>query len=277
MRLTSEQTMKLKKIELDILKNFILVCKQLNLKYYIIAGTLIGAVRHKGFIPWDDDIDVAMPRKDYEKFINEGQALLPKNLFIQTNKTDPEFAFNMAKIRDSNTTFLEESSQNCYINSGVFLDIFVLDNFPNSKLKQKWILFKDKVYLIAIGRVFFRKKISKSLKIKQIISRLFFKSPYKALIKRENFIKSFAKEGLVHNFSSNYHEKEIVPWKWYGDGVLIEFEGLKVNAPTEYNLLLKHIYGDYMKLPPEEKRVSHHAIDVIDLENSYTKYIVKKK
>ena len=85
MELTPEKTTKLKEIELEIFKEFISVCQQLNLKYYIIAGTLIGAIRHKGFIPWDDDIDVAMPREDYEIFISKGQALLPDNLFIQTH------------------------------------------------------------------------------------------------------------------------------------------------------------------------------------------------
>ena len=273
MELTPEKTTKLKEIELEIFKEFISVCQQLNLKYYIIAGTLIGAIRHKGFIPWDDDIDVAMPREDYEIFISKGQALLPDNLFIQTHDTDPEYAFNMAKIRNSDTTFLEESSRNCHINSGVFIDIFVLDNFPSGSLRRKWILFKDKVYKTAIGRVFYRKSISTGLRIRQAITKLIFPSSYDALERRERYIRSYAKGELAQNFGSNYINKEIVPWKWYGKGVEVSFEGLIVNAPSEYHLLLTHIYGDYMQLPPEEKRVSHHPTDIIDLENPYTKYI----
>ena len=273
MELLSETVSKLKNIEIDILKEFTLVCDKLELKYYIIAGTLIGAIRHDGFIPWDDDIDVAMPREDYEKFILQGQDLLPSHLFIQTNKTDPEFAFNYAKIRNSNTTFMEEGNRNCRINSGVFIDIFVLDDFPKSSFRRKYIMIKDKVYLTAIGRVFYRKNISRGLKLRQAITKMLFKSPYDALNRREKYISSFKKSGIVHNFSSIYCEKEIVPWQWYGEGVLVDFEGLKVNAPTEYDLLLRHIYGDYMKLPPEEKRVSHHTTDVIDLDNSYKNYI----
>ena len=273
MELSPQITAKLKQAEIEIFKEFISVCEQLNLKYYIIAGTLIGAVRHQGFIPWDDDIDVAMPRKDYEAFLAQGHKLLPANLFVQTHETDPEFAFNMAKIRDSNTTFLEQSNRNCHINSGIFLDIFVLDNFPTGKLARKWVMFRDKFYLTAIGRVFYREKISKGLKLRQAITKLFFVSPYQALKKREKVIRSFKKGELFHNFSSNYHEKEIVPRSWYGEGVVLTFEGLMVNAPTEYHKLLTHIYGDYMQLPPVEKRVSHHATDIIDLENPYTTYI----
>ncbi len=273
MVLLPENIAKLKNTEIDLLKEFISVCNQLNLKYYIIAGTLIGAIRHGGFIPWDDDIDVAMPREDYEKFIAQGQELLPPHLFIQTNETDPEYAFNYAKIRNSNTTFIEESNRNLHINSGVFLDIFVLDHFPKGTIRRKYIMFKDKVYLTAIGRIFYRKSISRGLKLRQKITKLLFASPYDALNKREKFIRSFKESGLLHNFCSNYQEKEIVPAQWYGEGVLVDFEGIKVNAPTQYDLLLKHIYGDYMKLPPEEKRVSHHTTDVIDLDNSYKNYI----
>ena len=273
MELTQEKTAQLKKTEVEIFKEFISVCEKLNLKYYIIAGTLIGAVRHQGFIPWDDDIDVAMPRADFEKLLKEGQSLLPAHLFLQTNDTDPEYALNMAKIRDENTTFMEETNRNCRIHAGVFLDIFVLDDFPEGKLRRKWIMFKDKIYLTAIGRVFYRKSISKGLKLRQAVARLLCGSPYRALKKRERFIRSFSKGNLVHNFCSNYHEKEIVPWEWYGEGVGLSFEGLTVKAPAEYHQLLSHIYGDYMQLPPVEKRVAHHATDVIDLENPYTKYM----
>ena len=273
MDLSEKELLKLKEMEMDIFKSFISVCHRLGLKYYIIAGTLIGAVRHKGFIPWDDDIDVAMPREDYEIFVSEGQHYLPGHLFIQTNKTDPEFAFNMAKIRNSNTTFLEESERNCKINSGIFIDIFVLDNFPENIILQKMAIIIDKVLLTAIGRVFFRKEISKTLVARQKIIGLVFPSPYTAVKLRERFVKSFSQSALTQNFSSNYGEKEIVPWEWYGKGVELEFEGIKVIAPTKYELLLKKIYGDYLKLPPVEKRVSNHGTDIIDLDNGYLSYM----
>ena len=103
----------LKRVELDILARFIQVCQQLDLRYYILQGTLLGAVRHQGFIPWDDDIDVGMPRADYEIFLREGQKLLGEPYFVQTFLTDPPFTANFAKIRNSNTTFVETSLRVC--------------------------------------------------------------------------------------------------------------------------------------------------------------------
>ena len=133
---TPEQK-RLKEIELAIFRAFIDVCDKLNLKYYLLAGTLLGAVRHQGFIPWDDDIDVGMPREDYEIFVEKGQALLPKEYFIQTFKTDPDYAANFAKIRNCGTTFLETSVRNCNINHGVFIDVFPLHVYSADKTAQK--------------------------------------------------------------------------------------------------------------------------------------------
>ena len=121
---------KLKGIELQLLDAFVSACEQLNIDYYILAGTLIGAVRHKGFIPWDDDIDIGMFRKDYDIFLEEGQKLLPKDVFLQTFITDKEYPTYFAKLRKSNTTFIEKSVSKLKMNHGVYLDIFPLDYFP---------------------------------------------------------------------------------------------------------------------------------------------------
>jgi len=273
MGLSIEQIMKLKLMEVDILRQFISICNKLGLKYYIIAGTLIGAVRHCGFIPWDDDIDVAMPREDFDRFVHEGQKYLSKELFIQTHVTDPKYALNIAKIRNSKTTFLEKSSRNCQINSGIFIDIFPLDNYPPNGIRAMYAKIQNKVYLTAIGRVFFREKRTLKLKINQLLSKLIYSSPYKALQKREQFIRSFPNNGLAINYCSLYGEKEIVPWEWYGDGTDVQFEGLTVKAPLKYDLLLRQIYGDYMKLPPVDRRVSNHDTDIIDLDKPYTYYL----
>ena len=118
---------RLKAIELDILKAFIDVCKKNSLNYYLLGGSCLGAVRHHGIIPWDDDIDVGLLRADYNKFMEVGQKYLPEHYFLQNYRTDPEYYVNFAKIRDSRTTFIESSLKNLHINHGVYIDVFPLD------------------------------------------------------------------------------------------------------------------------------------------------------
>lgn len=137
------------------------MCDKLKLKYFVIGGTLIGAIRHNGFIPWDNDIDIAMPREDYEKFIKLGQKHLKKNLFIQTYKTDPNYLQNYTKIRDSNTTFIESNVKKHNINHGIFIDIFPLDTlYKFNKIKLKLLNYQiTKQYSIPEKRSFKNKLI----------------------------------------------------------------------------------------------------------------------
>lgn len=127
----------LQKKEFELLKYFIDICGKLNLRYYLVCGSALGAAKYKGFIPWDDDIDVAMPRDDYEVFLEKGSAFLPSYLFIQNYRTDPEFPMMMTKLRNSNTTFIEEMLKNIKMNHGVYIDIFPLDGYPKNKKEQK--------------------------------------------------------------------------------------------------------------------------------------------
>ena len=136
---SQEQLQKMQEVEIDLFKAFIEVCQKLQLKYYLLGGTLLGAVRHKGFIPWDDDIDVGMPRKDYEIFIQKAQDLLPEHYFVQTLYSEPTIPYNFCKIRNSNTTFVEYSIKKLNINHGVYIDVFPLDGYPNDKKEQKKI------------------------------------------------------------------------------------------------------------------------------------------
>ena len=273
MKLSTDQIQKLRDIEVDILKHFIDVCKKMDLKYYVIAGTLIGAVRHKGFIPWDDDIDVAMPRRDFDIFTKEAYKYLPKYLFVQTHFTDKEFPFNFAKIRNSNTTFIERSCHRLNINLGVFIDVFPLDHFLNDECFKKKTFKKIKIYKTAIGRVFFREHKSLKLRFNQFFSFFLFPNPYSALKAMDKFVTKIPKSDYCNNYSSNYGLKEACLWSWFGDGVDIEFEGIIVKAPKEYHLYLTQIYGDYMVLPPVEKRAPCHQTDLIDLNNSYITYL----
>lgn len=277
MRITDEQINQIKEIEIEIFKSFILVCEQLKLKYYILDGTLLGAVRHKGFIPWDDDIDVGMPRKDYEVFIKEGQALLPKEYFIQTFYSDPQYLANYAKIRNSNTTFIETSVRNRNINHGVFIDIFPLDYCPDSFRKRTKEKKLRMLQTVRISREFYLPKRKKTLKsfIITMAAYLFYPTAKQALIARERMYKTTNKGELLASYGGAWGEKEIVPAQWYAEGCDLEFEGIAVKGPKEYDKWLTQVYGDYMTPPPVEEQMSHHYIDFLDTEKSFKEYIDK--
>ena len=269
----------LKSIETEMLKEFIFVCDKLNLKYYVIAGTLLGTVRHKGFIPWDDDIDVAMPRKDYELFLKEGQKYLSENLFIQCIYTEKSAPFGFTKIRNSNTTFIESSVRKFKINHGVFIDVFPLDYYPENKKEKVKLERKKSLLKQIIGKKYTIRNRTFMQKIKHFIRNVIFSFiPYrKAVDKLHILYKSFPESNLWINHSGIYGEREIMPKDWYGEGEKLMFEGIEVTVPTNYTGWLTRVYGDYMQLPPEEKRIAHHFNEVTDLKKSYKYYTVNCK
>lgn len=281
--ISNELLAQLKQIELDILKQFIKICQQLNLNYYVIGGTLLGAVRHKGFIPWDDDIDVGMLRKDYEVFVEQAQKLLPSPYFLQTYQTDAQYPHNFAKIRNSSTTFIEKSVSHKSINHGVYIDVFPLDYYPSGYLASKWFDFKFKTLHARIRSEFiltdkelpFYRRFVNWVCMK--LAKLIYPDVRIALAKREKLMKSLSSSLLVANLCGAWGKKEIVPAEWYGPGTLVEFEELSYRAPVAYDKWLRQVYGNYMQLPPEEKRKAHHYTDIIDLEHSYTDYIQERE
>lgn len=273
---TEAQLAQLKKAELDILRTFVEVCEKLNLRYYLLGGTLLGAVRHQGFIPWDDDIDVGMLREDYEIFLDKAQALLPEHLFLQTIFTDPDYRMCFAKIRNSNTTFVETVADTLHINHGVFIDIFPLDHYPQEERAQKKLAWRKKLYTRRALCGMNLGKTGAKHRSKEALLELAYPSLDGVLRKREGMYKSIPPSGLIANHGGAWGKKEIVPASWYGEGTKLMFEGLQVSGPAEYDKWLTQVYGDYMQLPPVEKRVGHHYTDVIDLTKPYTEYMEKK-
>lgn len=267
-------TRELKKIELDTFIRFQQVCQALGLRYYIIGGTLLGAVRHKGFIPWDDDIDVGMPREDYEIFLREGQKHLEEPYFLQTFRTDPGFTANFAKIRNSNTTFVETSLRGRKMNHGVYIDIFPLDFYPDDPRVERKLRRKNWFLSGRIAATFYCSgKLPLKSRIKHLVCTVLHPSVEKSLQEREDLFRSVTAGTRIANHCGAWGNREIVPAQWYREGCELEFEGLKVRAPKDYHNWLTRVYGDYMQLPPPEKRKGHHYCDVIDLTRPYTEYI----
>ena len=274
-----KQLEKLKACELEMLKAFADVCEKLQLKYFVIGGTLLGAVQHEGFIPWDDDIDVGMPRADYERFIAEGQKYLPEWYFVQTMHSDPEWPANFAKIRDCRTTFIEKSVRHLNVNHGAYIDIFPLDFYPENRSKQIRFDFANRLLNLRIRRVFYRKPGMESVLKKTVrcsssaLALMIHPSLKSAVKKQERLYRAVSHSNLLANHCGAWGKKEIVPAHWYGEGVLLQFEGIPVRAPKHYDKWLTQVYGDYMQLPPVEKRVGHHDYEVLDLDKPYTEYI----
>lgn len=269
----NRQMQQLKHAELDLMRQFIQICSTLNLQYFVVGGTLLGAVRHQGFIPWDDDIDIAMLRKDYAIFVREAPNYLSSPYFLQTHETDPEYPANFAKLRNSNTTFIETSVRNCRINHGVYIDIFPLDYYPEKLISQAGFHFAKRILTGRIASVFhYREKQPLHSIVFRSICKLLIPSAKTAVKLREALYLSVSSGSRIISNSGIYGKKEIMPADWYSDTVILEFEGIEVTAPIGYVHWLTQTYGDYLQLPPESERYAHHYADVIDLTTSYLHY-----
>ena len=278
----------LQKCQLEILKAFIAVCEKHNLTYYLVGGTALGAVRHKGFIPWDDDIDVGLPREDYEKFIKLQNEFVGTKYFIQTFETDPKYIYNYAKLRDSSTTYIENFYKTFQMNHGVWVDIFPIDGMsmedvPAEKLakkvKKNWARVRLP-YVWALRRKFSKRTFFKDLAINALAILFFWGNVGHWNNKRTDRINKeipFDKAVLVGNrFGINY-KREAMPREVYGKGVEGVFEGVKVMLPSQTDTYLTLLYHDYMKLPPIEKQVGHHYNSGFSLTEGYEEYIKKHR
>ena len=277
MEYSKEDLAKVKKILTEMLSFFDDFCEKNGLKYYACAGTCLGAVRHKGFIPWDDDIDVVMPRKDYEKIIALKDAL-KKSGYEINDLSNKGYVLPYAKFCEAKTTLVDSKERPFLM--GQFIDIFPLDEVEDTDYCRK--LFSDKSKTMRRYAYCFchfsLKDIFKERNIKELLKRLFFATfrvPLKAYFmkkyehtdcairrQRGNFLMYY---GGYYGFEKEFHNKE-----WFGDGVRVPFENGSVIIPKDFDSYLTKIYKDYMMLPPLEKRVSHHYHYFYDLNKRWT-------
>ena len=245
--------------EYDILVWFHNFCEKNDLKYSLAYGTLIGAVRHKNFIPWDDDIDVCMPRKDYERFLKLSTNDFNINYILLDFERNEKYIYHFAKIYDNRTIIKEETCME--IPLGVYIDIFPLDKIPNDPLKLKQYVFKmtilQKILFFSVN-----KRKSKSI-IKNIIKKILFiicnlYGFKRALKKIKKIRKVYDKypNDCISSITGNIR-KEKMPKNSFDNLIKIKFRNDYFYCYKDYHNILKSLYGDYMVLPPKEKRVNH--------------------
>ena len=255
---------------LVLLREFDRVCRFLNIPYVLFAGTMLGAVRHQGFIPWDDDLDVMMLREDYERFLREADAILEGERFFLQKEFSEHWPMFFSKLRLNGTTCLEKyHPKDPEIHQGVYMDIFPCDCAFGTGIGRRLQFLASKVVIAkAVDRRGYDTN-SKKKKVFMVLCRVLPMNPFLALTKRGN-----RKSGLVHSFlgGASSYGKNIYPREFFELRKEMMFEGGYYPVSVGFDALLKILYGDYMCLPPPEQRVcKQHAI-LVDLNRSYETY-----
>ena len=262
---------KLQLCQLDILMEIDRVCKENGLEYCLAYGTCIGAIRHKGFIPWDDDIDIFMSAEDFKKF-NTLSASFREPYFLQTRHTDPEYALLITRVRNSNTTLIEETENFRDINHGVFVDVYPLYDSPENKFHSKMKVWSAMVYKLLLYGVA-PKNRGKLMKVGgKIMLALTPKFIRKPIINK--LYKVFSKPCKTDYVTTYYagSTTKRFPKKWYFPAVWVPFEDITLPVPGDYEAFLTATYGDYMQLPPEDQQAVHHPFEFIDVDTPYINY-----
>ena len=244
--------------ELTLLESYIDLCKKHNLRYYALGGTLLGAIRHKGFIPWDDDMDLGMPRKDYENFLSICERELPESVILRLHDDN----LGNTSIMDTSIQ-IQFGSELC----SPFIDIFPLDGYPEDGF-QYWLhTNKIKFYralskISTIDRIHERDRgsfentivtVSKALKLNKLLNTSKINKKLQSIIKQYDYETS----AMVGNVLGSYRERELARKEVFGEPQLLEFENLQISCHANPDEYLTKIYGDYMQLPKEAERKGH--------------------
>ena len=262
---------------LEMAEYFVQFCKENNLLCYLCGGGAIGTLRHKGFIPWDDDLDFFMPRKDYEKLAQ-----------LWTQKADSRYQLSKSNenyldrnlfitIRDTQTTCIKPYQQDLDIPHGLALDVLPLDYYPSNGLSRKKQVIAALVYSLFCAQTIPEKhggimKWGSQALLALVPSK---KLRYKIWKKAEAEMTKYTTEesdGITELCSGPYYMKKKYPISSFEDALWLPFEETELPSPIGYDAYLQTAFGDYMTPPPVEKQVGHHDAVLVDLEKSYTHY-----
>lgn len=256
--------------EKEILKTFIGICEKHQFRYFVVFGTLLGTIRHQGFIPWDDDVDVAMPREDYEQFLTVAQKECGEGYFLQTVDTDPDYHLFFAKLRMRDTVFVESSLQQSGSVTGFYIDIFPYDAVPDDDEEMRRQIRKAEklAALLSISRVS-EPQIGQYGKLKEIVLKAIWKTVHYGLrVKKGSDMSVWKKCQEIFCAFINIPTQrracfcmDVERWMIYNNEIkeLCDrpFEDIQVKVPVGYDKMLTRHYGSYMELPPAEARENH--------------------
>ena len=242
------------------------ICRKHGIPYYIIAGTLLGAARHKGFIPWDDDLDIGLLRPDYEKLLRILPQEMDSRYFLQCNTTDPEYHLPFAKVRINGTKFVEYASQDCAIHHGIYVDLFPFDNVPASGFGRKChALICRLLFVCALARGKFRfpagsQKSHAAFKVLRMLLKPFRLGFILRLMDNAmRMVKNADSEYIVNIGGAYGYRRESVRRDYFRETADLPFEGHAIQSPAHWHEYLTDFYGDYMTPPPEDKRYNRHS------------------
>lgn len=249
--------------QINILDTVVEFCNANNIRYFLCGGTLLGAVRHKGYIPWDDDIDLMMLREDYQRLIAEFQH---DDMTLLSHEKFDDYYYPFVKISDNNTIMDETKFTSDNKQMGINIDIFPIDSMPNNSLLRRLYIFRMTFIRKCLRQKryrFGRKRLESSLRLAARVSL----KP----ISLSAFCRSLTRVGQKYN-KKNTDYKGIVVWGYsyrevcraelFSSSVKLEFEGKHYDVPAGYDEYLSNVYGDYMQLPPERKQQSVHKFNV---------------
>ncbi len=269
--LTADLQPRWNSIIIDVLREFTSICRANGLRWFCCGGTAIGAVRHGGMIPWDDDIDVFMPRPDYDRFMQIATCTDLGNYELVTPYNDSTYPQYFAKLCNRNTTLQEVADVPSV--HGLYIDIFPIDGAPGDiaeaqALERRFRKIKNKLEAISTHNTFgqYLSLLTDHSKwgrfARKTIGFLFREQYRQRLLAQMDAISyryDYETATLVAVYCGSYGEKEVFSKEWLDGTVQFQFEGITVDLPSGYDAYLRQYYGDYMQLPPEEKRVSHHT------------------
>jgi putative licD1 protein len=273
---------------IDVLSVFIRICEAQGLRYFCAGGTAIGAVRHQGMIPWDDDIDVFMPRPDYDRFLALAAHSMPEGYEVLSPYATKDYPMYFAKMCNARTTLLENERIPCVF--GLYIDIFPLDGACDDvetcyREKRRFKRLMNKLEAVSthnsfgeyVGLLTKRREWGRfAVKTVAFCCRSWLRQ---WLLKQMDSIAyghDYALSSRVVTYSGAYQRQEIYPKAWLETPQMFAFEGLMVNLPHDYDAYLRHFFGDYMTLPPVEQRASHHQKVFFDLDKRLDLKAIKR-